>query len=95
VALLRFERSFYHKVVARVEPHGYGSVPFPVETYGSLGQPQDIPEVLEEGAVEAIKVTELARACQMAICVRAAADSWTATAFEGILDGHAPEPESP
>jgi hypothetical protein len=95
VALLRFERSFYHKVVARLEPHGYGSVPFSLETYGCLGQPQDLPEALEEGAVGAIKGTELARACQMAICVGAAADSWTATAFEGILDGHAPEPESP
>jgi hypothetical protein len=24
---------------ARVEPHGYGFVPFSVETYGRLGQP--------------------------------------------------------
>jgi hypothetical protein len=24
---------------ARVEPHGYGIVPFSVETYGRLGQP--------------------------------------------------------
>jgi hypothetical protein len=25
---------------ARVEPHGYGFVPFSVETYGRLGQPE-------------------------------------------------------
>jgi hypothetical protein len=37
---------------ARMEPHGYGSVPFSVETYGRLGPPAMKPSHLlgDEGA---------------------------------------------